>query len=609
MSALAILRDTLADALAPPPTWRVSEWAGERRHLSQEASAEHGLWRNARAPHLVAPMDALSPYDPAERVVCKFASQSGKTEIALNLIGYVIDMDPGPVLAIQPNVSPMGEAFSKDRVNTMLRDSPSLAAKIGDLKARTSAQTITHKTFPGGHLTIAGANSPAGLASRPIRYLIADELDRWEATKEGDPLLLARKRQQTYRARRRSKELIVSSPTYDDIGISAEYLACTQTWEWHLACLHCSATQMPTLAHFACDDKDPATVRYACSHCGSEHSVGDEAAVKATGRWINTKDDGRREVGFWFNQWSSPFARWDDTLGEWLAAQGDPAKMQVVTNTAFATGWDGDGEKVEPHALSSRAEVYTHEAPDGVAIITLGADVQNDRIEVEVVGWAANRESWSLGYHVLPGEPTSEDVWQDLLDLYHTPYQHASGGILSPVTLCVDAGAFTQHVYEFVKRTRQRGIVPVKGAAGMTRDQIDMDVRARHKRLARRLRDGKPPEILGVDSIKRTIFSYLSASPGKAGYCHFPVGRSDEYYAQLTGERLVPVTVRGRRPERRWKPVHPNVEALDCRVYAYAGLLLYGVDRVRPPQLDGSTVREERRVNLPRKVGNRRSRW
>lgn len=585
MSVLAILREEIADAWDPPPRLLVSEWADAYRQLSPEASAEHGQWRNTNAPHLVSPMDALSPYDQAERVVCMFSSQSGKTEIALNMIGYIIDMDPGPIMAIQPNVKPMGEAFSKDRINPMFRDSPTLAAKIGNLKARTSAQTITHKTFPGGHLTIAGANSPAGLASRPIRYLMADELDRWEVTKEGDPLLLARKRQQTFRARRRSKELIVSSPTYDDIGISAEYAACSQTWEWHLACMHCGETQMPGIAHFSWDDRDPRTARYACTRCGGIHGLDDEHRTKAAGRWVCTKDDGRDSVGYWFNQFASPFARWDDTVAEWLDAQGDAAKMQVVTNTVFAEGWEGAGEKIEPHALSARAEVYAHEAPEGVHAITLGADVQADRIEVEVVGWAPNRESWSLDYKVLPGEPTSEDVWDDLLDLYRTTYKHPAGAILSPVSMCVDSGAFTQHVYEFVKRARDRGIIPIKGVSGMTRDQIDMDTRARHKRMAKRLRDGKPPEILGVDSIKRTVFQYLGADIGKAGYCHFPTGRSDEYYAQLTGERLVPVHVRGRRPERRWKPIHPNVEVLDCRVYAYAALLLYGVDRLRKPEI------------------------
>jgi phage terminase large subunit GpA-like protein len=562
------------EAWRAPPRLLISEWAARYRYLSPEASAEPGLWNNERAPHLVQPMDCLSPYHPAERVVCKFSSQSGKSECLLNFIGYVIDLDPGPILCVQPNVTPMGEAFSKDRVATMLRDSPSLAEKIGKIRARNSAQTITHKVFPGGHLTIAGANSPAGLASRPIRYLICDELDRWEVTKEGDPLILARKRLQTFRARRSAKEVVVSSPTYPDVGISAEYDRCAQQWEWQLACQHCGALQFPRLEHFRWDGQDVSTVRYICKSCGAEHSRTQEDRVKLSGRWIRVKDGPETTVGFWFNQWASPFARWDDTVSDWIDAQEDAARKQAVFNTAFAEAWEGEGERIEPHMLLSRLETYPAEVPAGGLVLAMGADVQGDRIEAEIVAWGANFESWSIAYEVLPGEPTGREVWDDLLELYRATWTHESGVKMRPVALCVDSGAYSQHVYEFVRRARDRGIIPIKGAPGMTRDAIHGDTRQLMKRAARRMHNGRPPEILGVDAIKRTLYHHLSAAPGAPGYCHFPTDRSEEYFLQLTGERLVSVAHRNKRSEYRWVPVHSAVEALDCRVYAYAALLL-----------------------------------
>ena len=557
----------------PPPSMLPSEWAERYRYLSPEASAEPGLWSNSRAPYLVKVMDHLGPKCATERVVLMSSSQAGKTECILNFIGYVVDLDPGPILAIQPNVTPMGEAFSKDRVKPMLRDSPTLAAKIGALKGRTSAQTITHMVFPAGHLTIAGANSPAGLASRPIRYLVCDELDRWEITKEGDPLLLARKRLQTFRARRTSKELIVSSPTYADLGICAAYGECTQQWQWQVACLHCDTLQFPQLKHFH-HDEDPRYLRYVCETCGAEHSLDDADAVKSTGRWVCLQDGPEESVGFHINQWASPFARWDDTLAEWLAAGTDPAKRQVVVNTAFAEPWEGEGEKIEPSILSQRAEDWGEAVPANALVITMGCDVQGDRLEVETVAWGANNESWSLAYDVLPGEPTSEEVWSDLLDLYRQTWTRADGQTMKAIALCVDSGAYTQHVYGFVRKAKERGIIPVKGVGGMERDALSGDRRQRLKRVAMRMKEGRPPEILGVDGIKRTIFHYLSAPLGQTGYSHFPLGRSDEYYLQLTGERLMVVAHRGRRPERRWVPIHPAVEALDARVYAYAALLL-----------------------------------
>lgn len=607
--ALSAVLSGYRESWRPPPSLLVSEWAERHRWLSPEASAEAGPWRNARAPYLVAPMDCLSPYHPAERVVCRFSSQTGKTEVILNFIGYVMDCDPGPLLAIQPNVTPMGEAFSKDRIAPMLRDSPTLATKAGDNKARSSASTILHKTFPGGHLTIAGANSPAGLASRPIRYLVCDELDRWEATKEGDPLLLARKRLQTFRARRAAKELVVSSPTYDDVGIISEYSKATQRHEWHLTCLHCGEHQFPALKHFQADTGNQRTVRYVCEHCGGEHGLADADKVKATGHWHCTQDNGPEIVGFWMNQWASSFARWDDTLAEWMEAQGDPGKMQAVTNTVFALGWEGEGEKIEPHALSGRAEDWGELLPASVVAITIGADVQGDRIEVEVIAWGPGLESWSIGYEVLPGEPTSGDVWDDLLDLHRQAWDTEDGRSLKPAMMCVDSGAYTQHVYDFVKRARSRTIVPIKGASGMERDQIAGDRRQRMKRTAHRARWGKPAEILGVDAIKRTIYHHLSAAPGQVGYSHFPTGRSDEYYLQLTGERLVVVSHRGKRAERRWVPIHPAVEALDCRVYAYAALLLAEIDLTARPKTKAVRIEAKQpppTANRPRAMPQQR---
>ncbi len=598
---LQIVNTTVGPAWRPPPRMSVAEWAGRFRYLSPEASAEPGLWSNERSQHLVEPMNLLSPYSPTERVVLKFSSQSGKTEAILNFIGFIVDLDPGPILAIQPNVTPMGEAFSKDRVKPMWRDSPTLAAKISAGGRRIGAQTITHMIFPAGHLTIAGANSPAGLASRPIRYLVCDEMDRWEVTKEGDPLLLARKRLQTFKSRRTAKELIVSSPTYGDLGICAEYDRCTQVWQWHLACQHCGVTQFPKLDHFH-HQGDPHSLRYVCGACGAEHPITDEDILKSSGQWVCTKDGSPESVGFWFNQWASPFARWGDTLAEWLEAGTDPARRQAVVNTVFAEPWEGEGEKIDPFHLSSRAEDWGDYVPDGVRAITIGVDCQGDRLEAEIVGWGARYESWSLGYEVLPGEPVSGEVWDDLLDLYRQRWTKADGTALRPLAMCVDSGAYTQHVYAFVKRAKDRGVVPIKGVGGMERDSISGDRRQRLKRIAGRLQDGRPAEILGVDNIKRTIFHHLSALPGATGYCHFPKGRSDEYYLQLTGERLMVQYHRGRRPERRWVPIHPAVEALDCRGYAYAALLFSGAEPDRTIQaniITSSVIQPEPTITTP----------
>lgn len=575
----------IADALAafkPEPRLLVSEWAGSRRYLSAEASAEPGLWNNARAPHLVKPMDCLRPYHPASRVVCKFSSQTGKTEVILNFCGYIIDCSPGPTLAIQPNVSPMGEAFSKDRIAPMLRDSPTLREKAGPGSSRSSANTITHKSFPNGHLTIAGGNSVAGLASRPIRYLVGDEIDRWEPTKEGDPLLLSRKRLQTFRVRRTSKELLVSSPTYSDVGICVEYDKCSQQWEWHLVCEHCGESQFPRLKHFMWTERNPKTVRYACEHCGSEHALGVEDRVKARGLWVLVKSGPDDSIGFTMNQWASPFARWDDTVEEWLSAGNDPLQKQAVTNTVFAEPWDGEGDRIDPHILEQRAEDYPAEVPAGVRAITIGVDVQIDRMEAEIVGWGEGETSWSIAYEILPGEPTSEYVWVDLEKLFRRTWAHEQLVGLRPKAMCIDSGNWSKNVYEFVKRMRDPRIIPIKGSSVFGADILAGTKKDRRLRMVKRMLNGRPPEILGVSQMKRILAKRLVLPLDAPGCCHFPVGRGREYYDQLTGERLVAEKKRGQRPRMAWQRVHANVEALDARNYAYAALLLSDADLSKP---------------------------
>ena len=230
---LMILTNTI---FTPPPDMKISDWADEFRELPPEASCEPGHWSTDRAPYQREMMNAICP-PSAERIVMMTAAQVGKSEILLNTIGYYIHKEPSPILMMQPTLE-MGESFSKDRLATMLRDCTCLHGKVKDPRARDSGNTLLHKTFPGGHITIAGANSPASLASRPIRVLLCDEVDRYpvSAGTEGDPLSLAMKRTQNFWNR---KIIIVSTPTIKGISrIEKEYDNSTRE-EWTLPCPNC----------------------------------------------------------------------------------------------------------------------------------------------------------------------------------------------------------------------------------------------------------------------------------------------------------------------------------------------------------------------------------
>jgi phage terminase large subunit GpA-like protein len=535
-------------------------------------------------------MDALSPSDPCQEVCLKFSSQSGKTEVLNNFVGYIMHHDPGPALIIQPSVKPMGEAWSKDRLAPMIRDTPALRALVVNTDKRNSENTILHKTFPGGHLTVAGANSPAGLASRPIRYLLMDEIDRHEATKEGDASKLAKKRTLTFWNR---KILSVSSPTYEDVGIDAAYKTCQQQYEWHMQCQHCGEFQMPMFRHFQWTEGDPDTVVYVCEKCGGIHEQADEHRVKNTGKWMLVKNEGVRSRGYWFNQWASPFARWAETVAEFLEAKDDPIKLQTVINTAFAECWTEPGEDVPASPLLAQREEFAAECPAGVMALTAGVDVQQDRLEVEIVGFGVGETTWSVDYQILDGDVTQAGVWEDLQEVLSSRYELETGGDLPIGAACIDSGYLPQTVYSFVRKMRNARIWATKGSTESTRPFVE-GRQDRARRLRKRRSNRYQPELIGTVEGKTLFYRRLRMAPtvnGETiyplGYCHFPMERDEEYFAQLTAEKAVM-----RRGRREFIQKRPRNEALDCRILAMAARALWGI-RLEAADTEANTEQAE----------------
>ena len=558
--------------LKPPPNLTVSQWAEQFRYLSPEASAEPGKWYNARAPHLVAPMDDLSPQSFTQEVVIMFPSQDGKTEILNNFVGYIIDQDPGPILVLQPNSKPMGEAWSKDRLAPMLRDTPRLKGKVADAKTRDSHNTVMHKLFAGGHVTITGANSPAGLASRPIRYLIADEIDRYPASAgtEGNPLKLSEKRTRTFVSNR--KIVKVSSPTYDGAGIDVEYKLCDTQKKWMLQCPDCNQYQFPSLRYFSWPAHEPHNVRYVCGECGAEHAQAKESKIKQSGQWITTKEGPGLKIGYWKNQLSSFFVSWSDTIAEFLDAKSDPSKLQAFTNTALAETWEIQGETVDEIDILARREKYGAQVPNGVLVLTAAVDVQDDRLEAEVVGWGQGYESWGIEYRVLYGDTSQKAVWIELSDWLDRYFVHESGPKMGIAATCIDSGGHrTQEVYEFCRTRQARRIYPVKGRGGPGVPVVS----APNKQFTGRKKSRIKVFSVGIDEAKGIIYSRLKQPEPGPGYCHFPLSYDAEYFAQLTSEQAILKITNG-VAQRRWilKKKSRRNEAFDIRVYNLAAIRL-----------------------------------
>lgn len=557
MKAIYRISQTILNIVAPPPDLTVSQWADAERKLSSESSAEPGRWRTDRAPYQKEIMDAVND-SSTKKVVVMSSAQVGKTEIINNIVGYYIDNDPSPILLLQPTLE-MAQAYSKDRLAPMVRDTSALSGKISDSKSRSAGNTMLHKTFPGGHITMAGANSPASLASRPIRILLCDEIDRYPASagSEGDPVNLAIKRTTTFWNR---KIILVSTPTVKDISrIESAYQDSTQE-KYTLECPSCGEFQQIKREHLQHDYQDEklTDVNAHCEHCGVIHSEHEWKSSK--GKWISHVEhqDAR---GFHLNEYVSPWRKWLEIELDFLEAKKSTETLKTFVNTSLGETWEEQGETVDPTGLLSRLEHY--DKHDQIRVTTIGVDVQKDRLELEFIGWGEGKENWPLDYIVIPGDTARPEVWDDLKDVLQQ---------LGADVVCIDSGYNTSFVYSFVNQNKRLNIFAVKGHAGSGYSVIE-DRKKRALRIRSSRKSGFKPEIVGVDQAKTIIFSQLKISDPGHGYCHFRNNGSfdAEYFDQLTGEKLVTKRQNG-RPVLVWKAMRPRVEALDCRVYNLAAL-------------------------------------
>jgi phage terminase large subunit GpA-like protein len=557
-----LAREALS-VLQPPPKYTVSQWADNHRMLSSEASAIPGRWRTSLVEHMREPMDCIG--DPRViRVVIMAGAQIAKSEVLLNVIGYLIDYDPSPIMMVQPTLE-MAEAFSKDRVAPMLRDTPVLRAKMSD-KGRDSNNTIRQKVFPGGHLTLVGANSPSSLASRPIRAVLFDEVDRFplSAGDEGDPIQLASKRTATFWNR---IIVMVSTPTVKGQSrIEAAYEEGDQRVRY-CKCVHCNHFQQLKWSSVKWTKGKPETARYECEECGVLWSDSERIAAVRNGYWM-AQAEFNGIASFHVPGLLSPFATMADGVREFIEAQGDPSRLKVWVNTYLGETWEDAGERIDAHSLEQRVEEYESRIPDGVTLLTSGIDVQDDRIEAEIIGWGDNYESWSIDYTTIYGDPSAPAIWQELRLFLKQVYVHPRFGDMSMRAGCIDTGGhYTSQTYQFINQVDR--VYGVKGVAGEGKPLVG--------RPSKNNYGGIVLFPVGVHTAKELVFARLRAKEGEAGYCHFPVGRDTEYFEQLTAEKLVTRYTKGFKRQEYIKTRSRN-EALDCRVYGTAALDLLNVD-------------------------------
>ena len=546
----------------PPPNLKISDWADAYRKLSPESSAEAGAWRTDRAPYQREIMDAFNDPD-IQRIAFIKSAQVGATEILLNVIGYYIDQDPAPMLIMQPTLQ-MAQAFSKDRLATMIRDSEKIRDCVKDPRSRDSGNTVLSKKFAGGNLNIVGSNSASGLASRPIRIVLADEVDRYEASAgaEGDPISLATKRTTTFWNK---KIYMCSTPTIKGLSrIETAFEESDQRY-YHVPCPECNHKQVLKWKNVVWEENKPETASYACNECGSIIDESKKQWMLKHGEWIASEPKSDT-AGFHISELYSVWSTWADMAKSFLEAKKQPEMLKTWINTALGESWEEQGETIEHETLLERRLNYNAETiPEDVLVLTAGIDTQKDRLEIQMVGWGANYEAWVIEYKIFWGDPNASNVWQELDAYLKKRFRTESGRILTISCTCVDSGGHhTNQVYQFTKPRQGRRIFAIKGLS-----QAGKPIANRPTFV------GKNKAVLygvGTDSAKEAIFARLSSEPEDTTL-HFCSDLDEEYFKQLTAEKRVTKFVRGRK-SLIWKQIRPRNEALDTLVYNFAAIYI-----------------------------------
>lgn len=571
----------LVDKLRPKEAMSISEWA-DRYMVLPKGSNEEGRFSSESVPYQKAIMDAITDPDVTD-VVIMSSAQVGKTLIIMCGIAYYIDYEPATQMLVLPTIND-AEKFSKTRLAQMIADIPQLACKVADPKARNSNNTILLKSYPGGSIAISGANSPSSLASDPRRIIWMDEVDRFpeSAGTEGNPVKLAEKRSTSFWNKKRMK---TSTPTIAGRSkIEDEYNKGSME-EWNVQCPECGSWQP-----YRFKQMDFETVSMACAECGV--LVPERAWKDSNHKWIAAHPERKKVRSFRLNEMCSPFVDWTEIIDNFKDAERrlkkfhDPEDMKVFVNTVLGEVWeetDYVDDAIDEDKLESRAELYGADIPEGVLLLTAAVDVQKDRFEVEIRGWAREYETWGIYKTEIEGNLILDEPWERLEEYLNQTLYFEDGKELNIAGFAIDTGGlFTNKVYKWVKKMKAKGkkCFGVKGYAGKP------DLKLYHHKTAVDIteeRNGKKVVvdrtfiyILGVDSGKEDIMNRLQIKEAGEGYCHFPAGEGrgydSDYFEGLVSEHKITKKVNGVLKSVWVKKSGVRNEPLDLFNYNYAAV-------------------------------------
>lgn len=547
--------------------------------------------------------------DPRVKKISIMAcTQLMKTELINNIVAYFVHQDPSPIIVMQPTVS-LAKTWSKDRLAPMIRDTPVLNELIKTKKSRDSGNTLQHKSFPGGHITVIGSNSPSELASRPVRITLRDEIDKYEDNVEGDPSALIVERAATFW---NSLDVGVCSPTVKGRSrIEREYLASDRR-EFQVDCPYCNHRHYMIWENVKWQNNDPSTAQYMCPECTTLWTEKDR--LQAIDRAQRRPDFGyvatapfNGHAGFRVNKLASPWETIPKLVSKWLIQKNEQTTLKTFINTQLAETWEEKGEAPEHMRLYERRALYPiNSCPEGVVFLTAGVDVQKDRIELEIVGWGRGKQSWSIDYRVIMGETSTETPYLELDKLLNETWSLANGLEVQLRVLAIDANYNTQHVYNWARKYPSNRVMVVRGMDAQ-QSILGSPRAADVNHAGDKLKRGVKVWPVGVSTLKSEIYGFLNLNGAgddgiyPPGYCHFPQ-YNEEYFKGLTAEQLVKTKNSKGQTVYEWKKTYERNEPLDCRNYARAAAAMIGIDRFKDEDWD---VLEGRPFKLEAPIQNK----
>ena len=579
--------------LTPPPDLTVSQWAEQERILPQTSSSESGRWSNERTPYLVEIMDCLSPHHPCEDVAFMKPSQIGGTEVIINVAGYYIKHAPCP-LGLFQTTEKTAERFNKQRIN------PSLSAMGAD--EFLTGDSLYFKEFPGGSMITGWSTSASNLRMMPLKITLNDEISGWveDCEGEGDPCDLITARTENFPGKKRFWN---STPGTDGhCRITMKYLEGDQR-EYRVPCPECGNFH-PWVWESLTWDKTPknrwipGTERMVCPHCSHEYRESKKTELMAQGKWVATNPEGAFP-SFGLNALYSPLGwfSWEKMVREFLNAQGKREKLKAWTNNRKGIAWSEEGMSVDGDSLFNRREVYFSEVPEDVLLLTAGVDTQDDRLEVEIVGWGKGFESWGITSRVIYGNPTQPQVWADLDQILLAPYTKEDGSQMFVGAGLIDAmGHHTDEVYKFTSQREHRRIFSSQGRGG-----AGLPILGKLSKNTKGTTGAQLAQV-GVDTAKDQLFEWLKLNERAPGFCHFPKNDeySEEFFKQLSAEKKTK-TYRNGLVVWKYKKTRERNEALDKRILARGAVNLVGVSLDKLAEIGKPYTFNPNTIRAPRK--------